>query len=157
MPYYQTLATHSVAELSESEIGDLNFLLVCVSSTARALTRDSLAHILEHTVLVVVRRYDGVMSEVCAMGFMTPVHSASAYRMYVNDIAVSPQHRRQGLAREVVTTLLSYAKAHHAQSVDLTSNPDREAAHALYASLGFKVRETNVYRFLIPQEESPDE
>ena len=34
-----------------------------------------------------------------------------------------------------------------AVTVDLTSRPSREAANRLYLSLGFEVRDTNVYRY----------
>jgi ribosomal protein S18 acetylase RimI-like enzyme len=37
-----------------------------------------------------------------------------------------------------------------ARTVDLTSRPGREAANRLYARLGFKRRETNVYRYEQP-------
>ena len=33
-----------------------------------------------------------------------------------------------------------------ARTVDLTSRPDREAAHRLYLRMGFETRETSVYR-----------
>ena len=34
-----------------------------------------------------------------------------------------------------------------ASAVDLTSRPSREAANRLYISVGFEVRDTNVYRY----------
>ncbi|MDG4863194.1 GNAT family N-acetyltransferase, partial [Streptomyces sp. T-3] len=37
-----------------------------------------------------------------------------------------------------------------ARTVDLTSRPDREAANRLYQRLGFKPRQSTVYRFTVP-------
>ncbi len=156
MPYYRTIVTHTVTELSASDIDDLNRLLTYVASKPRTFTREDLSHILEHAVLAAVQYIDGPLTEIRAMGLMAPIRSLSAYRMYVQDVAVSPHHRRQGLGRSVMEALLSYARTHHAESVDLTSTPEREPAHALYRDLGFKLRETNVYRFIIEHnEESP--
>ena len=36
---------------------------------------------------------------------------------------------------------------YHARTVDLTSRPSREAANRLYQRLGFRPRQTNIYRF----------
>ena len=34
-----------------------------------------------------------------------------------------------------------------AKSIDLTSRPSRETANKLYQSMGYEIRETNVYRY----------
>lgn len=149
MSDYQTLITSSIQDLSESDIGDLNYLLSCISTTAAPLERDTLAHILEHSVLVVMRHTDERSTEIHAMGFMGSVISPSGYRMHVSDVCVSPLHRRKGLGRKVVEALLTYARKRNADSVDITSNLDHEAAHSLFHGLGFKVREANVYRFVL--------
>jgi ribosomal protein S18 acetylase RimI-like enzyme len=57
--------------------------------------------------------------------------------VYLSNIAVHPEQRRQGLARAMMLHLLSYCS--HAASIDLAVHPDNEAARALYASLGFNV------------------
>ncbi len=157
MSYYRTLATHSVAELSESEIGDLNFLLSSLSMTAAPLTEKTLSEILQHSVLAVVRHTDDDGSKVCGMGFMTPVCTATGYRMYVSDVAVSPAHPEAKVLRDIMGTLLAHATLLRATSVEFMCNVTHEEACVLYTTLGFKLCETNVYRFLIPQEESPDE
>ena len=43
--------------------------------------------------------------------------------------------------------LVSLRGRRGAKTVDLTSRPSREAANRLYQRLGFKQRETNVYRY----------
>lgn len=64
----------------------------------------------------------------------------------VEDVVVSPAARGAGLGRQLMEAL--HAEAHRlgVAYVDLTSRPSREAANALYASLGYERRETNVYR-----------
>jgi ribosomal protein S18 acetylase RimI-like enzyme len=46
-----------------------------------------------------------------------------------------------------VTAAVSHARAQGARTIDLTSNPTREAAHRLYEKAGFKIRDTRVYRY----------
>ncbi len=149
MPHYETVATHHAPVLSDSDIGDLNNLLSQVSSSACAIDRDSLSGILEHSLLVAIRYVDGDLSEIVAMGLMAPVHSLSGFRMHIEDVCVSPLHRGHGLGTEVMKTLLSHAQKSGAISADLTSRPDREAANLLYHKLGFALRETNVYRYIL--------
>jgi ribosomal protein S18 acetylase RimI-like enzyme len=36
-----------------------------------------------------------------------------------------------------------------AKSVSLTSRPSREAANRLYLRIGFEVRNTNIYRYVL--------
>ncbi len=152
---YDVLATHHVNGLSQDDIADLNYLLAQVSEHAEPLTLESLGHILEYSLLVLAQAVTEHSSRIVGMGFSSPVRSASGLRMHLNDIVVAHDHRGQGLARTIVTTLIEHAKRAGARSADLTSNPGRETANALYRSIGFTLRETNVYRFVITNNTSP--
>ena len=61
------------------------------------------------------------------------------------------------LTRDTLAALTNAAAAEAqrqgVRSLDLTSRPSREAANALYRKLGFQLRETNVYRRLIKEDE----
>ena len=54
---------------------------------------------------------------------------------YLSNIAVHPKERRNGIARAMMSHLLSLCDA--APSIDLAVHPDNRAARALYVSLGF--------------------
>lgn len=152
MIHYDILATHHVNGLSDDDIADLNCLLAQVSAGAEPLTHESLGHILEYSLLVLAQAVSEDGTRIVGMGFSSPVRSGSGLRMHLNDIVVAQEHRGQGLARRIVTDLLEHAKRDGARSADLTSNPERETANELYRSIGFKLRETNVYRFVFAQE-----
>lgn len=152
---YDVLATHHVNGLSSTDIADLNYLLSQVSVGAEPLTLESLGHILEQSLLVVAQAFSDDGYRIVGMGFSSPVRTGSGLRMHLNDIVVSVEHRGQGLARKIVTTLLEHARRDGARSADLTSNPERGAANELYRSIGFQLRETNVYRFVLTSHESP--
>lgn len=63
----------------------------------------------------------------------------------VEDVVVDIAARRRGIAEKLQRTALTIARALNAVSIELTSNPAREAANALYIKLGYELYETNVY------------
>jgi ribosomal protein S18 acetylase RimI-like enzyme len=64
----------------------------------------------------------------------------------VEDVIVSGTARGAGVGRQLMEALHAQARELGVAYLDLTSRPSREAANALYASLGYERRETNVYR-----------
>ncbi len=68
-------------------------------------------------------------------------------RAWIEDVVVDEAARGQGIGAALNQEALKVARDQGAQTVDLTSRPSREAANRLYRRLGFKQRETNVYRY----------
>ena len=66
---------------------------------------------------------------------------------YVEEVAVEGSLRGRGIGRALMDGILAAARDRALDFVELTSRPSREAANMLYKSMGFRVRETNVYRF----------
>ena len=64
----------------------------------------------------------------------------------IEDVVVDEAGRGKGIGRDLTNAAIDRARAAGAKAVGLTSRPGREAANALYSSLGFERRETNVYR-----------
>ena len=71
-------------------------------------------------------------------------------RAWIEDVVVDERERGRGIAAALTHEALRLAAGHGARTVELTSRPDREAANRLYARLGFRRRETNVYRYEPP-------
>jgi ribosomal protein S18 acetylase RimI-like enzyme len=71
----------------------------------------------------------------------------SGIRAWIEDVITDPAARGRGVGEALNRAALGYAAALGARNVDLTSRPTREAANRLYQRLGFKARETNVYRY----------
>ncbi|HWZ87318.1 MAG TPA: GNAT family N-acetyltransferase [Polyangiaceae bacterium] len=55
----------------------------------------------------------------------------------LNEIAVAPEQRRQGIARALTEQVLAHARAEGLESVELGSWSFNAAAHAAFAQLGF--------------------
>lgn len=76
--------------------------------------------------------------------------SPTGRKASVEDVVVSSSCRGRGIGRQLVETIIDYARCELAPvEIHLTSRPHRVAANQLYRSLGFQQKETNVYRLCI--------
>lgn len=80
------------------------------------------------------------MATVCCYTIPTGRHAT------IEDVVVLPECQGQGLGRRLVQTALDCLRdTGRAYKAGLTSKPARLAANALYRSMGFRPKETNVY------------
>lgn len=72
--------------------------------------------------------------------------SPTGRKATVEDVVVSSAYRGQGIGRTLLQRIIDFAGSKLSPiDLHLTSNPKREEANALYVSLGFEKRDTNVY------------
>ncbi len=64
----------------------------------------------------------------------------------IEDVVVDEAARGKGVGKSLTDAAIGRARAAGARAIGLTSRPARKAANALYTSMGFERRETNVYR-----------
>ena len=83
-------------------------------------------------------------------GTLIVMATATGLRGRIEDVVVAPSHRGQGIGRELMRRLIVEAKRRKLTQAELTSAPARVAANYLYQSLGFSLRETNVYKLVLP-------
>ncbi len=67
-------------------------------------------------------------------------------KAWIEDVVVDNAERGAGIGRALVERAISEAQACGATTIDLTSNPSREAAHRLYRACGFEERATTPFR-----------
>jgi ribosomal protein S18 acetylase RimI-like enzyme len=67
-------------------------------------------------------------------------------KAWIEDVVVDRNYRGQGIATMLIEHAKKEAKKNGISSLNLTSRPQRVNANRLYARLGFKKRDTNVYR-----------
>jgi ribosomal protein S18 acetylase RimI-like enzyme len=116
-----------------------------LSSSARAPTEDELQELVDSpaTRLLVARDEDGnIVGSLTLALFRIPTGCAPGSRMW------SSTRRRaaRGWGETLTMEALRLAHGAGARTVDLTVRPEREAAERLYRRLGFKRRDTSVYR-----------
>ncbi|MBT3382377.1 MAG: GNAT family N-acetyltransferase [Prolixibacteraceae bacterium] len=70
----------------------------------------------------------------------------SGKKAWIEDVVVNSKMRGRGIGEKLIEFAVEFAKKHEISKIDLSSKPERIAANNLYKKLGFKQRETNVYR-----------
>ena len=116
-----------------------------LSGSAPPPGRDELAEIVASpaTVLFVARSAGEIVGSLTLAMFRIP----TGMRAIIEDVVTDESARGRGVGTALTTAALRRAADEGCRSVDLTSRPSREAANRLYQQLGFKRRETNVYRY----------
>jgi ribosomal protein S18 acetylase RimI-like enzyme len=65
---------------------------------------------------------------------------------WIEDVVVDEHARGEGVGQALTREATRIATESGARTIDLTSRREREAANRMYRKLGFRRRETNVYR-----------
>jgi GNAT superfamily N-acetyltransferase len=73
----------------------------------------------------------------------------TATRVWIEDVVVDESQRGLGFGKDLINFAINFARSTGAKTVDLTSRPFRIAANQLYQKIGFVLRETNVYRYIM--------
>ena len=136
-----SLATEATAELVET----IGRILPQLSKTSPAPTSAEVADIIGSPASdLLVARVDGRFA-----GTLTLVvfRIPTGMRAWIEDVVVDESARGHGVGEALNRFALQVARSRGCKTVDLTSRPSREAANRMYQRIGFKARETNVYRF----------
>ena len=118
-----------------------------LSSSNSGPTKDQLEAIVSSCAskLLVARFENRIVGSLTLVTFPIP----TGIRAWIEDVVVDSDARGKGVGEALNVFALAEAKRLGAITVDLTSRPSRKAANRLYQRLGFKARETNVYRFTL--------
>ena len=79
----------------------------------------------------------------------------TARRAWIEVVIVAEAQNGHGIGSALTHAMIDRARELGCKTVELTSRPTREAANHLYRKLGFQVRETNVYRLVIGNQDGP--
>lgn len=99
--------------------------------------------------LLVARAEEKIVAMITLLIFRIPY----VKKGYIDDLVVDTAFRKHGLGTILLKKALEIAKENGVSYVDLTAHPKREAGNKLYEKLGFKKRDTNVYRLNYTYEE----
>lgn len=116
-----------------------------LSSSAPPPSREELDAIVRSpaTVLFVARDAGRIVGSLTLVLFRIP----TGLRAIIEDVVTDEAARGRGVGTALTRAAIARAEETGCRTVDLTSRPSREAANRLYQQLGFKRRETNVYRY----------
>jgi ribosomal protein S18 acetylase RimI-like enzyme len=99
--------------------------------------------------LLLVARIPDREGPIMAMLCLTIYRVPTGVRSIIEDMVVDSGARRQGIGQALVQRAIELAREAGAGNVSLSSNPGREAANELYRSMGFKLRQTNPYIYML--------
>lgn len=127
-----------------SVLADVNSLRRQLSTDAKNVTLTTLKKVLEHPDIEIwVAKEDGHIVGMVALFLMLKL---SGLVSRTEHVVVDERYRGRGLGKALMNKLIERARARRARGIELTSNPSRTAANVMYQNLGFKKRDTNVYR-----------
>lgn len=139
------LIVEEATEVSPELIEAFGRLTGQLSRSAPPPGEHELRHIVDSdSTRLLIAKVDGVIG-----GSLTLVlfRIPTGVRAMIEDVVVDEALRGRGIGEALSREALSVAEGHGARTVDLTSRPSREGANRLYQRIGFKLRETNVYRY----------
>lgn len=124
------------------------------ASEARTFLRDRLTHF-DSVILIAEDEANGR-----AVGFvqMYPVFSSlrMARALILNDLYVSEEYRRGGVARKLMDAARVFAEMAGAVSLSLETATDNAKARALYGSLGYQLDEGFLHYSLSTKRQRPN-
>lgn len=127
-------------------------LLPHLSSSAAAPTESEIREMVEAsgTVLFVARDdSERIVGTLTLVLFRIP----TGIRAWIEDVIADPTASGQGVGRKLTQAAIDEAGRRGARNVDLTSRPSRAAANHIYSTMGFQLRDTNVYRLTLDRRQ----
>ncbi len=137
-----------VVEITDEISAAFNYLVPQLSTSSQIPTREQLQEIADNDSLFIARDPEQggkILGSLTLVIFRIP----TGVRAWIEDVVVDDAARGQGIGEALTRAALARAAELGSRTVDLTSRPSREAANRLYQRVGFKLRESNLYRYTL--------
>lgn len=137
-------------EVTDELVDAWTYLMPQLSTSNPPPPREALQAIVDtpSTILLMAREDGRLVGSLSLATFRVP----TGVRAWIEDVVVDESMRGRGIGEALTRAALAVAKDMGVRTVDLTSRPSREAANRLYVRVGFQLRQSNLYRYTIPQE-----
>jgi ribosomal protein S18 acetylase RimI-like enzyme len=119
-------------------------LIPQLSTTAPALTFEELKMILECPASHLFLAYED--EKIVGMLTLIVAQIPTGLRALIEDVVVSNSYRQRGIGTALNRAAIELATNMGVRTIELTSRPSRVEAIRVYERLGFKPRDTGVYR-----------
>lgn len=145
-----TLINHSEGIDFSSFIGPTTMENICrlirnVNPSSLFPTEVTFQEFFKHGNVIVLANDDSSTVGMATLVYVSKINGVTAR---IEHVSVLSSHQGQGIAKKLVNMLIDDCrKAGRVRFIDLNSAPSRERANYLYQKLGFKLRNTNPYRF----------
>jgi ribosomal protein S18 acetylase RimI-like enzyme len=143
-----TAQVEQLSEVTDEVVDAFGRLLPQLSRSAQPLDRAAIAAVADSPgSTVLVARGDGGL--ITGMLTLVMFRIPTGLRAIIEDVVTDDAARGQGVGTALTNEAIRIAQAAGVRTIDLTSRPSRVAAGRLYEKLGFEMRDTRVYRYLI--------
>ncbi len=135
----------AASTVTDELVSAFDRLIPQLSSSSPPPSREHLENIIgsDSCSLLIARDDEQIVGSLTLVVFPIPTGA----RAWIEDVVVDSSARGKGVGEALNREALRIARDKGAVTVDLTSRPSREAANRLYQRIGFKKRDTNVYRY----------
>ncbi len=137
-----------VVEVTDEISAAFNYLVPQLSASSQIPTKEQLQEIADNDSVFIARdpqQGGKILGSLTLVAFRIP----TGVRAWIEDVVVDEAARGQGIGEMLTRAALERAVELGSRTVDLTSRPSRQAANRLYQRVGFKLRESNLYRYTL--------
>jgi ribosomal protein S18 acetylase RimI-like enzyme len=135
-----------ITKITPEVVESFKYLVPQLSTSSAIPGEQELAEIAANDALFIARDPElggRIVGSLTLVTFRIP----TGVRAWIEDVVVEESQRGKGIGEALTRAALDRAVELGSRTVDLTSRPSRGAANRLYQRVGFKLRESNLYRY----------
>lgn len=129
--------------IHSNDLDRVNILLYQLNPESSPVSIDWINEVEKNAIIFTARNENG---ELVGMATLIIINKLFCKTSSCEDVVVDDNYRGQGVGKTLMMNLIKKSKELNIKEIDLTSNPTREVAIALYQKIGFQKRDTNLYR-----------
>lgn len=129
-------------QISQTHIDDISGLTSQLSGSEKGLTMDQVQRAATSNYLFVACCGPNIVG----MAVLVPMELPQGLRLLIESVVVDESYRRSGIGSALITAIIAKGTSLDAPHINLTSNPTRVGARAMFADLGFCKADTSVFR-----------
>lgn len=142
-----TIKVSRLLSVDQTKLEQISSLIPQLTQDFQPLTLEQLSDIVHSDANIIHVAIDERTDRIVGIAQLVVVRQLTSTKCWIEDMVVSNDYRKLGIGRLLMQAILEAAPK-ETRSINLTSKPDRESAHRLYAELGFKTRDTVVFRLM---------
>ena len=147
------IVIEEVKQFSTEVAEAISKFVVQLGDRYQPFTQDSLREIINSSNSYLFIARNSSTKEIAGMIFEIIYRIPYTTKAYIEDLFIDEKFRKMGIATRLFQKVVDTAREHKAAYIDFTSQPHRIEGNTLYEKLGFKKRDTNVYRLKFTYDE----
>jgi ribosomal protein S18 acetylase RimI-like enzyme len=138
-----------LTEATDAAVADINRLLPQLSRQTRPMTGEILRQIITGSDQLFVARDDEHEGRIIGAAQLMINVQLVRTKSWLEDLVVDEHYRGQRIGKRLIEAVIAAARAAGTETLDLSSKPNRSGVYAMYESLGFRRRETSLFRLAL--------